>query len=266
MENDWYLFQEEIKEYFQELGCEAETNVTVKGARTNHDIDILVKSKYLGHNITWIIEAKKWKSKVSKLHVLALRQIVDDLGFDKGFIISENGFQSGAFESANNSNIKLLTFQELKTSSKTLFQADVLKQYYNRINLNFLRYYSHDKDIRIKYKLREETWGGGNFSVYVLLFAVVNAIYFGLKNKYPIELNVYQDEKFGDNTAENFTQLINWLNLNLTIIEERILKAEIEMQKNREFRPCLYYFNANENIHLQSLLHFEKGMHKKNNS
>jgi hypothetical protein len=129
---DWYNFQEEICEHFISIGAEAKTNQTIKGVRTEHDIDILVKTKFLGEDLTWIIEAKYWKSNVPKEKVLALRTIVDDIGADRGFIISQNGFQSGAYKAAENANITLKTFDELKQTTSELIQEEILKTYKKR--------------------------------------------------------------------------------------------------------------------------------------
>lgn len=88
---DWKDYQEETAEFFRSLGLKAETDVTVEGVRTKHDIDVLVKSHHAGFAITWIIECKHWNSKVSKLHVLALREIINDTGADRGILLAENG-------------------------------------------------------------------------------------------------------------------------------------------------------------------------------
>ncbi len=251
MGKDWYQFQEKIKDHFKKLGCDAKTNVRIKGTRTNHDIDVLIKSKFLGHNITWGIEAKKWKEKVSKLHVLALRQIVDDTGMDKAFIISENGFQSGAIDASAHSNIELLTFEQLKNISEDYFHSDILNQYLDRINLNINRYYSHSKKIRIQYGLRQEPIiFDGKFDVYIIMIAIIRGIKAGISGDYPIDLNTHLNEQYGTRYAENFYQLINWLNQNLITIEESILKAEIEMQKNDDFKPSLSFKNKEENLHM----------------
>ena len=122
MEKEWFNFQEKIAEHFRSLGVLAETNKTIKGVRTNHDLDVFVSSQYLCTNIKWIIEAKFWKTKVPKEKVLALRTIVDDIGADKGFIISEVGFQSGALEVAQNTNIVFYTFEELVLNSTNAIQ------------------------------------------------------------------------------------------------------------------------------------------------
>ena len=115
--SNWYNFQEEICAYFNSIGTDAKTNQTIQGVRTRHDIDVFVKTKFLGEDMIWIIEAKDWQTNIPKEKVLALRTIVDDIGADRGFIISQKGFQSGAYEASQNTNIKLKTFQELKQTT-----------------------------------------------------------------------------------------------------------------------------------------------------
>src|ERR1035441_2946379 len=154
---DWYQFQEEICNYFNSIGAVAQTNVSVQGVRTTHDIDVLVTTKFLGEGLTWIIDAKKWKKKVSKGQVLGLRTIAEDIGADRAFIISEAGFQSGAFEAAKKTNVKLKTFEELKTDTKELIESEIIKSYKRRLELLEIRYWSHSKAIRKKYGLRSET-------------------------------------------------------------------------------------------------------------
>ena len=136
----WYEFQEDITRHFNSLGADAEANVRVQGVRTCHDIDILIKTRFLGENITWIIEAKHWSSKVTKAQILVLRSIVDDIGADRDFIISVAGFQSGAFEATSNTNVKLKTFDELKIDTKDLIEAEILKTHYKRLSLLEDRY------------------------------------------------------------------------------------------------------------------------------
>ena len=58
-----------------------------------------------------------------------------------------------------------------------------------------------------------------------------------LTNDYPISLETLLQEKFGNLTAENFQQLINWLNLNLNIVDSNIFKIEQEMKKNGDYKP-----------------------------
>lgn len=234
---DWYKFQEEICDYFNSIGAESKTNVTIKGVRTTHDIDILVQTKFLGQDLLWVIEAKKWKYKVNKLQVLGLRTIVDDIGADRGFIISEVGFQKGAIEASNNTNIKLKTFNELKTDTKDLVESEILKSYKKRISILEARYWSHSKSIRKKYGLRGDIFDSLKFSGQILLAIIEATILLAEKKEYPISLDTMLEIKTGELRADNFQQLCNWLNLNLNLLDEMIIKAEIEMQKNGDFHP-----------------------------
>lgn len=104
---DWDDYQEKVAQFFRDLSFDAETNVTIQGVRTSHDVDVLVRSTHKGIKITWVIECKAWKTAVPKEKVLALRSIVDDTGADRGFVMAENGYQSGALEAARLANITL---------------------------------------------------------------------------------------------------------------------------------------------------------------
>jgi len=97
-------------------------------------------------------------SNVPKEKVLTLRTIVDDVGADRDFIISQKGFQSGAYEAAENTNIKLKTFDELKQTTSEMIQDEILKTYKRRTSLLTKKYWSHDKRTRKDYNLRPKIW------------------------------------------------------------------------------------------------------------
>lgn len=237
-DSDWFKFQEDIKIHFDSIGADADTNVRVRGVRTCHDVDVLVKTKFLGENITWIVEAKHWKSKVTKAQVLALRSIVDDIGADRGFIISIAGFQSGAFEAAENTNVKLKTFEDLKSDTKGFIESEILKTFYKRLLLLEDRYWSHSKSVRIEYGLRHDIIDFSmHFTGQQLLTTARTAILAAEERNYPIDLESFLKEQKGDKVAHNFQQLSMWLNLNLNHFEEKLLMAEWEVYKNGDYQP-----------------------------
>lgn len=235
---EWYSFQEEIAAYFRSLGVNADTNQPVQGVRTKHDIDVFVTTKFLSADLHWVIEAKKWNSKVPKEKVLALRTIVDDIGADKGFIISELGFQKGAYEAAENTNILLYTMTEFKEKTKHLVHTEILKMYVDRARLLDIRYWSHKKRIRKDYNLRPEIFDlEVDFSGTELLSLIFKAISMGESAEYPIDLPIYSKKKIGNEKADNFDELVNWLNLNLNMLDRVLLKAEYKMLENNDFQP-----------------------------
>ncbi|HCG7195195.1 restriction endonuclease [Vibrio parahaemolyticus] len=242
-QEDWFIFQEEICEHFNAIGAEAETNVSLTGVRTSHDVDVFVKTKFLGIDLKWIVEAKLWKRKVNKGHVLVLRSISEDLGVDKAFIVSSSGFQSGAIEASKNTNVKLLTLDELKEETKGFIESEILKTYEARLDLLENRYWSHSKEIRIKYELRHHLMDFQlKFTGQMLLGVVRKALMAATDRNYPIILDTMHEEHQGEMPADNFQQLQNWFNLNFNHFESKLLAAEWEMHQNGEYNPnCILY-------------------------
>ncbi len=167
----WKEYQDEAADFFRKLGLDAQTDVTMKGVRTTHDIDVLVKSHHVGFDVTWIVECKHWKSRVSKLHVLALREIVSDLGADRGILLSENGFQSGAEEAAILTNVQVTSLAALEGTAKPAILAMRLRELYDRVEDCRDRYWDIPKQERIKFGLRTEVFEVGYSGAQVLQYA-----------------------------------------------------------------------------------------------
>jgi restriction system protein len=157
----WKDYQEEAAEFFRSLGLDANTDVTIKGARTKHDVDVLVKSHHYGFDVTWIVECKHWKERVSKLHVLALRAIVTDVGADRGILLSEAGFQSGAVEAANLTNVQVTSLADLNVTAREQISAMQLRELHERLEQCNTRYWEISKPDRIRDDLRPEVGVAG---------------------------------------------------------------------------------------------------------
>src|SRR5437899_12186894 len=131
MANTWKEYQEEAAAFFRALGLDAETDATVQGVRTRHDIDVLVRSHHVGFDVTWLVECKHWMSRVSKLHVLALREIVADVGADRGILLSETGFQSGAIEAATLTNVHVTSLADVRRTASNEIMSMRLRELYD---------------------------------------------------------------------------------------------------------------------------------------
>lgn len=119
--SDWRHYQDEVAAFFKRQGCHVEVEEIVQGVRGKHEVDVHVKFLRSGIECTWIVECKLWKSKVPKEKVMALKSIVDDVGADRGIIVSEKGFQSGALDAVRNTNITLVTsIEEFEKTASTL--------------------------------------------------------------------------------------------------------------------------------------------------
>jgi restriction system protein len=152
----WQVYQEEAAAFFRSLGMDAQTDVTVQGARTKHDVDVLVKSRHVGFEVTWIVECKFWQTPVNKLHVLALREIVADTGADRGILLSESGFQIGAKEAAALTNVHLQSLAESEAAASAEVIAMRLAELNDRAQRCRVIYWELPKAMRIRYGLRPD--------------------------------------------------------------------------------------------------------------
>lgn len=158
---DWKEYQREAAEFFRSLGMSADVDVTLQGARTTHDVDVVVRSKHVGFEVLWLVECKHWKSPVSKLHVLGLREIVTDLGADRGILLCEAGFQSGAVEAANLTNVHASSLAYLSLETKKDVSAMRLRDIADRVATAKSLYWDLDKSYRIEVGLRADTFEQG---------------------------------------------------------------------------------------------------------
>lgn len=134
MIKNWEKYQQEVAAFFKSLDFNTEVESKIKGARGNHKIDVLVSYEKFGISFKWVIECKYWKNAVPKEKVLALLSVVQDVGADKGFLLSETGFQAGAINSAEKTNITLTNLKILKEKSKNELAAIRYNSYINRFD------------------------------------------------------------------------------------------------------------------------------------
>lgn len=168
MATDWRDYQEEAAALFRSMGLDAVTNETVQGVRTKHDVDVVVRSHYAGFDVTWLVECKHWKSPVSKLHVLALREIVSDTGADRGILLCEVGFQSGAIEAANLTNVQVTSLENVRTTAGADICAMRLREFYDRVENCRACYWDISKRQRIERGLRQEVGADGYSGAFTL--------------------------------------------------------------------------------------------------
>ena len=145
----WERYQEEAAAFFRSLGLKAEVNAKkLRGARATHDVDVWVYGSIYGLEFRWVIECKAWKSNVPKEKVMALIAICQDLGADKGFLLSEKGFQSGAIRGAENTNVVLTSLADLNEITQQFVEAEAL----SRLQLDIIHVKDRLHDIARTYE------------------------------------------------------------------------------------------------------------------
>lgn len=127
----WKDYQEDTAAYYRALGLSAQTDQKIDGARSTHKVDVAVRGYRAGVEFLWIVECKYWNRRVSKSAVATLSSIVQDVGADRGLILSRRGFQPGATALAQKSNITLTSLSELQADTAAEYvqwQCDLLSK------------------------------------------------------------------------------------------------------------------------------------------
>jgi Restriction endonuclease len=112
---------------------DAEADTEIEGARGKHVVDVQVGFTAFGVEHLWVIECKLWRRRVPKERVLVLQEVVDDVGADRGFLLSESGFQSGAVTAARLSNITLTNLEDLRANAEADIQGLRWDDLYSRL-------------------------------------------------------------------------------------------------------------------------------------
>lgn len=224
----WKAYQEEAAEFFRSLHLEASTDFTLQGVRTTHDIDVFVKVDVAGFEVRWLIECKHWKTPVTKLHVLALREIVADLGADRGILLCEVGFQSGAVEAASLTNVQVTSLAALAASSRDAIYAARLRDLYNRTETCKDRYWEIPKEIRIQHGLRYDAGGPPGYSGAFVVELSQELLSQAFRSAYPLQISPflrYSHPELPDEIRNN-EELVTVLERLLDELEARLAAVE----------------------------------------
>ncbi|MFL6605658.1 MAG: restriction endonuclease [Steroidobacteraceae bacterium] len=111
---DWADLQNLVAQMFLELGCDVGVGQHVDLVRGKKEIDVLVKDPETTPTSQYLCECKFWSKPIPQEVVHSFRTIVSDYGAHRGFVISRAGFQSGAREAVQKTNVDLVTFEELQ--------------------------------------------------------------------------------------------------------------------------------------------------------
>lgn len=169
--NNWRDLQDQVAQILQECGFETEVEKRINTVRGTVDIDVFAEDLSQKPSVIYLCECKHWQSTVPKSVVHAFRTVVSDFGANWGFIISSAGFQSGAYNAAEHSNVRLLTWEEFQElfvdrwferymAPRLVEEADPLVEYTEPINSRIFRKADAlSAEAQEQFKaLREEYW------------------------------------------------------------------------------------------------------------
>lgn len=110
----WQDLQDVVARILREAGVVTAVEKTIQTARGEVSIDVWAHDPTATPSQTYLIECKRWRTRVPQTIVHAFRTVVGDSGANWGAIISTAGFQKGALIAAEYSNVRLLSWTEFQ--------------------------------------------------------------------------------------------------------------------------------------------------------
>jgi hypothetical protein len=111
---NWQDYEIEVAQFLETLGFDVERGAQIDGARGTHHVDVRASIRLYGLDLLWVAECKLWSTKVKKAHALTFKGVVDDVGAHLGLLLSEVGFQPGATDVLEKTNVLALSLGELR--------------------------------------------------------------------------------------------------------------------------------------------------------
>lgn len=125
----WQDLQDYVGQLFTEIGYDVVVSKVIPLVRGQKEIDVFVYDQHSEYGTTFLIECKNWNKPVNQETVHAFRSVIVDAGANFGFIVSKSGFQSGSYEAAEQTNIKLVSLEELEERFYKKWQTGMTKRY-----------------------------------------------------------------------------------------------------------------------------------------
>ena len=111
---DWKDLQNKVCLLLKQSGFTAETEKKVATPRGEVELDVFAIDPNSIDEISYVIECKNWMNPINQSVIHSFMTVMNETGCNIGYIVSIKGFQSGAVQYVNFTNIKLFTFEELQ--------------------------------------------------------------------------------------------------------------------------------------------------------
>lgn len=119
---NWKDLQNKVGEILRQCNFKVDIERKIKSIRSEIEIDVYAEENIDNRRYLILCECKMWNSNIPQLYVHGLRTVINDIGANKGYIITTSDFQKGSINSVENTNVELLNWQE--------FQKEFFKSWY----------------------------------------------------------------------------------------------------------------------------------------
>lgn len=116
---NWRSLQIEVGQILTECKFTVEVEKKIKSPRGGVEIDVFAEECVHGRKYVIACECKFWRKSIPQTVIHSFRTVVQEVGANIGYVISKEGFQSGAFSASEFTNIKLVTWEEFQANFET---------------------------------------------------------------------------------------------------------------------------------------------------
>lgn len=128
---NWRDLQNKTCKMLLECGFLAEVEKEVKLVRGKTKIDVFANDKTQKPEIIYFCECKYRDSNIPQDEVQSFKSKISEYGANIGFVISKVGFQKGAYEVADKTNVNLVTWDQFQRIFEKKWFDNRLKNLYN---------------------------------------------------------------------------------------------------------------------------------------
>ena len=121
----WRDLQDKVGYILASCGYSVEISKKVGLVRGKKEIDVYAESS----DISIACECKYWNSRVPQDIVSSFRTVIGDMGVNKGIIVAKEGFQKGAYNVSEKTNVSLYTWGEFLECYREIYIKSMIKRY-----------------------------------------------------------------------------------------------------------------------------------------
>jgi restriction system protein len=124
--DSWQDLQHQTARILEECGFDVELEKKIQTVRGEVEIDVYAEEIVKGRKYRILCECKHWKTRVPQNVIHGFRTVVADIGANVGYLISLNGFQSGAFSAAELTNLELVDWEQFQLAFEETWYDEYL--------------------------------------------------------------------------------------------------------------------------------------------
>ena len=192
---NWKDLQDKVNYIFNCIGLHSEKEKLVETPRGTTELDVFAIDPGSIDKIKYIVECKNWNNKVPKTIVHAFTTVMYETGSNIGYIISKKGFQKGAIEYTNSTNIKLFTYEEFqKHYFETWYKKYFAVEIFNASNL-LIQFTEPINSRRFHYERNLNKAGEQELNKLIEKYSLFSNLILIASNPYGDFINIFSENK-----------------------------------------------------------------------